>query len=264
MLSHNTKKHLKKLSQKKYRQEMGEFTIEGVKGVEEAFTTHAHIKTLVVEQKWFEPETKKLQSGQGKDLENILEQAKKNGIEVEFASSKDVQEIKSTETFPGVLAVIKMAAYTLQNFDLSAPIVCLDGIKDPGNLGTIIRTADWFGIKNILLSEDCVDVYNEKVVRSTMGSIFRLTIVESRNLLEDLEKIKKQAYGLYGFTMDGVDVRNMKQDNKAVYIFGSESHGVRAEVQQMVNENYTIPRLGGSESLNVGVAAGIILSKITL
>jgi TrmH family RNA methyltransferase len=250
MLTENIRKHIKKLQQKKYRREFGEFIIEGIKGVEEVLASGCMVTQIILEEDSRTPV----------DLPLFVA----GGPEVLYASKSDIKDIKTTETFPGIMAVVKMPETKLQDFDLEKPILCLDGVKDPGNLGTIIRTADWFGITNILLTDDCVDAYNEKVVRSTMGSIFRSKIVESENIMQDLPALKKQGYTLIGLEMEGEPLQKMKPQAKTVYVFGSESHGISAKVQSILDSSCTIPRLGGSESLNVGVAVGVVLSKISL
>lgn len=250
MLTENVRKYIKKLQQKKYRREYGEFLVEGIKGVEEVLASVSSVSKIILEE-------------DGKnvfDLPLFVE----DGPEILYASKTDIKEIKTTETFPGIMAIVKMPDISLSDFDFDAPILCLDGVKDPGNLGTIIRTADWFGITNILLSDDCVDPYNEKVVRSTMGSIFRTKIVESENIMSDLQALKKQGYVLLGLQMEGENIQASQFQKKTLYIFGSESHGISPKVQSLLDKSCTIPRLGGSESLNVGVAVGIVLSKIAL
>lgn len=248
MLTENIRKHIKKLSQKKYRNELGEFIIEGIKGVEEALASGLLVTTLIVE------EQTSLQIPLFVDA----------GPTVHYASKNEIKEIKTTETFPGIMAIVKIPKVQLKDFDFHSPILCLDGVKDPGNLGTIIRTADWFGVKNILLAEDCVDPYNEKVVRSTMGSIFRTKIVESEDLPLDLKTLKTQGYTLCGLQMQGNDIKEVTFSAKTVLIFGSESHGIRSQIQDILDQTVTIPKIGEAESLNVGVAAGIVLSKMIL
>lgn len=254
MISDSFKKHVKKLSQKKYREEFQECIVEGVKGVEEAFENKAVIKFLIVEEARKEE----------KDIQNCLSLAQKQQTEVNTASAKDVKEIKTTDTFPGILAAVTTPSYSLNDFISDQPILCLDGVKDPGNLGTIIRTADWFGMQNILLSEDCVDPYNEKVVRSTMGSLFRSKIVQSKNIVQDIEKLRSEGYKSYALQMEGKSVVKIPKEQKSIYIFGSESHGISKGVQSLCTESYTIPAFGKTESLNVGIAVAITLGQIKL
>lgn len=254
MISETIKKHLKKLTQKKYREEFRECIVEGVKGVEEVFENEISLNFLIVE------EARKNEM----EIQKLIDVAQKNKIEIYFASAKDVKEIKTTDTFPGVLAVVPTSNFSLNDFVAAETVLCLDGVKDPGNLGTIIRTADWFGIQNILLSEDCVDPYNEKVVRSTMGSLFRAKIAQSKNIVQDIENLRKDGYKAYALQMKGESVVKIPQQKKSIYVFGSESHGISENVQSVCNESYTIPRFGKTESLNVGIAVAITLAQIKL
>ncbi len=252
MLSERIKKHLAKLQQKKFRAEEEEFIIEGIKGVDEALNASAEVVLLVIEgNRRDEP-----------DIQSLVIKAEARGVPIEFCGRKDIGEIKTTDTFPGILAIIRTKEIEIQNL-ISEKIICLDGIKDPGNLGTIIRTADWFGIKNILLSEDCVDTYNPKVVRSTMGSIFHCQIMESQNIIKDLLYLQNHhEYKIYSLTMNGENFDKLEKNKKVVYIIGSESHGVRPEIEKISDKRYTIHGQGQAESLNAAVAAGILMSKI--
>lgn len=251
MLQKSVKQHIAKLHQKKYRNEYGEFLVEGVKGVEEAIDAGAHVLLLVVE-------------GTKRDDEvfaSLISKAEQQGVEVAFCGRKDIGEIKTTDSYPGVTAVIEQADSDADDMMDGSAVICLDGVSDPGNLGTIIRTADWFGIKHVLLGEGTVDPYNDKVVRSTMGSMFRMNIVKVDRLTDSLDIFKENGYHLASFEMDGTEYQTMPHDAKTVYIFGSESHGVRPEVSTLA-ETYTIPGRGGAESLNVAMAAGIVMSNI--
>ena len=252
MLENNLKKRIYKLHQKKFRREFGEFLIEGIKSIEEALRSDTHVRVVVME-------------GKRRDDEGMLrlaELAKKKDVNVEYCGRNDIDEIKTTHTFSGVIAIVEMPDYELQELQNSKPIVLLDRISDPGNLGTIIRTADWFGISNILLSEDSVELCNEKVVRSTMGSVFRVKIVGSLEIVEDVKRLKKMGYRIVCLTMDGKDFSKFKPSAKTVYIFGSESHGVSQKLIELSDESFIIMGNGLAESLNVAVAAGIVLSKI--
>lgn len=135
----------------------------------------------------------------------------------------------------------------------------VDGIRDPGNMGTIIRIADWFGINNIICSRDCVEQYNPKVVQASMGSIARVNIV-----YKDLEEFLKQNKNVivYAATLNGKSVHSVDKINEGLLLIGNESNGIRSELLALVTEEITIPRLGGAESLNAAVATGIILSHV--
>jgi len=251
MLPQKTIKHILKLQQKKYRKEFAEFLVEGVKGVYEGLRSDADVLLVLVEgSRRDEPE-----------FAELIQLAEEKDVAIEFVVRKDIGEIKTTETFPGVLAVISIPEIAPEDVLEGGPVIVLDNIKDPGNLGTIIRTADWFGIEHIVLSEDSVDPYNPKVVRSTMGSIFRIKIFEAQHLENFLRNASKE-YVLVGLDLDAAPIEKLKPKKNAMYIFGSESHGLRPELEQMLHERYTIAGKGSAESLNVAVSAGILMSKL--
>jgi len=252
MLENNTIKHINKLQQKKYRKEYQEFIIEGIKGIQEALDSDSEISILIIEGN----------KREDKGFEDIIKKAQSKDIHVEFCTTVDIKKIKTTDTFPGILAVVSQDDYSLDDI-LNDSIICLDGIKDPGNMGTIIRTMDWFGINSIVLSEDCVDPYNEKVVRSSMGSIFRAKIFQSNDLITTLGNLKKKnEYSLTGLVMKGDSITKLSRKEKTVYIFGSESHGISEDIEKILDKKYTIPGTGKAESLNVGVSVGILLNQI--
>lgn len=254
MLPKATIKHLNELQQKKHREAAQEFIVEGVKGVEEALENAEVILVIMDGALRDEPE-----------MHNLIQLAEEDEVQVEFCGRKDIGEIKTTDTFPGVMAVVSTNDIGLEEI-ASGPIIALDGVKDPGNLGTIIRTADWFGIQNILLAEDSVDPYNPKVVRSTMGSIFRTQIFESQDLTTSLNTLKtKYGYKVVSLEMDGEVLPEKllkKGSENTVFLFGSESHGVRESLEKFIDFRYTIPGKGQAESLNVAVAAAIVMSRI--
>jgi len=256
MLPLKTIKHLKKLDQKKYRNQFGEFMVEGIKGVTEALESEAEVVLIIIE-------------GSKRDETEFAEIIKKTegaDVQIEFAGRNEVDKIKTTEKFPGVMAVIEVEDFELEDLINDSTIICLDRINDPGNLGTIIRTADWFGIKNILLSEGSADVYNSKTVRATMGSIFHVNIFASKDLEKSLKNLKKEeGYKAYAMVMDGSDLNKAKlSQKKTIYILGSESHGVDPKLEKLAEKSYTIPGSGQAESLNVAMAAGILMSKLEL
>jgi TrmH family RNA methyltransferase len=251
MISNSDRKHIIKLHQKKYRERYEEFLVEGKKGVEEAITSNREVIMLV------------LQENEEKNFENLLKLAKNKGVRVEKCSKSQSSKIKTTKTFPGVMAVVKAEKRSVADFSDNEPIICLDHISDPGNLGTIIRTADWFGVNNILISEGSVEARNEKVVRSSMGSIFHTKIAESNDIISDLKGLKNSGYKLIGLDTDGENIKRQSLSRQAVYIFGSESHGLSTEVEKILDTSYTIEGTGQAESLNIGVSAGIFLFQIS-
>jgi TrmH family RNA methyltransferase len=135
----------------------------------------------------------------------------------------------------------------------------LDGIQDPGNLGTIIRIADWYGIKNILCTNDTADCYNSKVIQSTMGSFTRVNIWYG-NIVEEV--LKQSKLPIYGAVLNGENVYSSAKNKTAILVIGNEGNGIRESVMPFITNPVTIPKIGGAESLNAAVATGIILSHI--
>ena len=175
-------------------------------------------------------------------------------------TTKELERISSLKTPNRVLAIVKIPCVTSVPYENL--ILALDAIKDPGNLGTIIRLADWFGIKHILCSEDCVDLYNPKVVQATMGSIIRVQ-VQYVDLKFTLDRMTD--YQIYAAVMDGKSIFSFKKSQKAIVLMGSESHGLSKELLEIAHQKITIPRSEKSqaESLNVATACGIILASFS-
>ncbi|PIR76391.1 MAG: RNA methyltransferase [Candidatus Magasanikbacteria bacterium CG10_big_fil_rev_8_21_14_0_10_42_10] len=252
MLSNSASTLLRKLSQKKFRKEFGLFVVEGKKGVQEALD-NADVQLIVVEE-----------SAIDSDMGIIISYAEKTDIPVERANKREVTTIKQTETFPGVMAVVSMSESSLDEMVDEETIIILDRVNDPGNLGTIIRTADWFGVHAIILSEGSVDPYNEKVVRSTMGSIFRTNIYQSEYILDTVEFLKNNGYSIAVLDMEGDNITQFHAKKKQVLLFGSESHGVSEKLLPLVDHAYTIAGTGQAESLNLAISVGISLHQINM
>ena len=236
MLSSAQVKYLSALHQKKYRQMYGDFLIEGAKLLTEVLRTDWKVKQIVHNADF---EIDKL---------DIPE-----GISVEIAKPADMKRISSLKHSPGILALVEQKQ---QSPNLSAnQVLCLDGINDPGNLGTIIRTADWLGIREVWCSPNCADIYNPKVVQATMGSLFKV-----RLSIADLpELLKEYSYPVYCATLGGKKLGTHKIPLDAALVIGSESHGISSDVLNCCNEEITIPAGSTSDSLNAGVAAAILL-----
>ena len=176
-----------------------------------------------------------------------------------YVTSKVFKYLTDVQTPQGILAVIEKTPKD-QEIDYSQDIiVALDDIQDPGNLGTILRTVDSVGLTQILVSKETADSFNPKVVRSTMGAIFRVKVIECDNLKEKLKEAKKHKYKI---VVSSLQTNNSVYDinyNKKVIVIGNEANGVEKEIQDMADEKIKIPMLGKTESLNASVATGIIL-----
>lgn len=249
----STIKEIKKLKEKKYRKE--KFLVEGIKMVKEAIQENADIELIVLR------EGTKLDIYN--DNDNKRKELKFNTIEV---SEKVFNELTDVVAPQGVLAVIKKKNNNQAEKNISESIdynadyiLALDGIQDPGNLGTILRTADSANLKQILVSKDTVDAFSPKVIRSTMGAIYRINVIEVDNLSEVLKETKKN-----GFEIVTTDLQTDKSIydinyNKKVVVIGNEANGVTKEVKEVADYKVKIPMLGKTESLNASVAAGIMI-----
>lgn len=188
--------------------------------------------------------------------EKILQ--KYPGPQIFAVNDFELEKVSLLTTANNVLAVFKKkepAPITAEN----KITLVLDGLQDPGNFGTIIRTADWFGIENIVCSPTCADMYNPKVVQSTMGSLARINIIytDIQEWLQLQQGIKKLATAL-----NGKPVNEYEKIDEAIIVIGSEGKGISDAVMQLVNEKVTIPKIGEAESLNAAVATGIILAQV--
>jgi TrmH family RNA methyltransferase len=173
-----------------------------------------------------------------------------------------LKQISGEEHSQGIIALVHQREGTFNaNLIQSANlIIACDRVSDPGNLGTIIRNCDWFGVDMILLNQGCVSIYNEKVVRSTAGSIFHLNIFEDTNFCEMFLNLKSNSFKILAAALEGESINSEKVTNKSVILLGSEAHGIDPQLLKQANKVLSIPRYGKAESLNVGVACGIFLA----
>lgn len=245
-MTKNDVKELQALRQAKGRKEAGIFAVEGNKLVEELLSSDFRINNIFATGQW---------------VEKNPVMAKKVA-DYEIVTSKQMEQISNFVTPPGIYATAMIPSFKIKpEITDHELILMLDGINDPGNLGTIIRTADWFGIRKIVVSKDTCDPWQPKVIQSTMGSIFRIQIVEAE-LVEFLKDVKTPVFGAL---MQGKNVYHTNMgSNQGVIIIGSESHGIRENVMPFVSCPINIPRAESSqtESLNASVAAGIIISEV--
>ena len=174
------------------------------------------------------------------------------------AAEKEMDRLTSLKKSPGILAVAKFIEWDKLNLTKGKYLV-LDHINDPGNLGTMIRIVDWFGLNGIICSSDSVDVYNEKVVQSSMGSVFRVPVYYE-NLVELIGNCKLPKIAA---VMNGDDFSAFSFPKSGLLIMGSESHGISDELLSLIDHPITISKIGDAESLNVGVAAGILCQAFT-
>ena len=241
-------KHIIKLKEKKYRKEYNEYIIEGAKIVQEAIQEKVKIKQIIISENAINTDL---------ILNHLKEELQKiNYIKVPSNIFKLISEVEKPQ---GVLAIIEKEKQE-ENIDVNQDIIlALDDLQDPGNLGTIIRTADSVGLKQILISKGTTEAYNPKVIRSTMGAIFRVKIIECENLKETLKKLQKNNFKIMVTDLNtDKSIYDIKLQ-KNVIIIGNEANGVSEEIKNMADTRAIIPMFGKTESLNASIATGVIL-----
>jgi len=245
VLSKNKIKLITSLSQKKFRDETGFFVAEGTKLVldlSEAFSC----EMLIATTDWLSMNKKIIAS------------------ETIETTADELKRISNQKSPQGVLAVFKKTKYQFQLADLESKLsLALDDVQDPGNLGTIIRIADWFGIYDVFCSENSADAFNPKTVQATMGALARVR-VHSVNLSELLSQCKPRI-PVYGTLMNGENIYQKSLTNNGIIVMGNEGNGIKAEIENLVTARLLIPNFPvgqiTSESLNVGVATALICAE---
>ncbi|MDD3005533.1 RNA methyltransferase [Flavobacterium sp.] len=237
MVSKNQIKLINSLHQKKFRQINKLFIAEGIKVIQELLNAQYELDQIYSTEPLFE---------------QVLENKKT------LISDEELKKISALTVPNNCLAVFKIPAE--KKFSEKGLIVALDSIRDPGNLGTIIRICDWFGIEQIICSPDTVDVYNPKVIQATMGSISRVNFVYT-DLVSVLQKTKLPVFGTF---MDGENIYKMEVPKEGIIVMGNEANGISEAIEKIVKNKISIPRFGTlqkTESLNVATATAIILSE---
>ena len=240
-------KSIKKLKERKYRDLNNEYIIEGIKILKEAIQEKAVIKKIVICEECL--------ANNIIDDKLLYEIAKYDCL---YVSKKIFEGLTDVSKPQGILAVVEKNNKKDINYNEDI-IVALDGLQDPGNLGTILRTLDSANLSQVIVSKDTVDAYNPKVVRSTMGAIFRVNIVEAENLKETLKEMKRHKYKV--MCTDLTASKNIYEIdyNKKILVIGNEANGISKELLDMADEKIIIPMLGKTESLNASVATSIIV-----
>ncbi|PKQ43773.1 TrmH family RNA methyltransferase [Confluentibacter flavum] len=239
-LSKNQIKLITSLKQKKYRLLHGFFVVEGIKTIRELLNSNMELHTLYT--------TERFNNAANPDSYN----------DEILISETDLKRISFLTTPNKALAIFKIPSFN--PIDTSELIVALDDIRDPGNLGTIIRLCDWFGVKDLVCSNETVDCFNPKVIQATMGSITRvnITYVDLPAFLKNVD------VPIFGTFMDGENVYNKSLPKKGVLVLGNEANGISKDIEVLIKEKIAIPRFGNiqaAESLNVATATAILLSE---
>lgn len=232
-------KQVRKLHVRKERQKSNTFLIEGFHLIEEAKNSEWNIDHIIVTDKVTVP--------------NWC-----HDLSLTYVSEHVFNHFSQTETPQGIAAIVKMKKVEIRS---NEKILLIDAVQDPGNLGTIIRTADAAGFNHIILGKGTVDLYNDKVIRATQGSMFHVCI-EQADLNEIIKSIQEKDFTVYASTLqNAISYKDITPKEKIALVLGNEGAGISDEVLQLVNERIHIPIYGKAESLNVGVAAGILMYK---
>ena len=243
MLSKSKLKYIQSLGQKKFRQQEGLFIAEGPKLVNDLLEMkNSSIQEIFALKEWIEDNKKIADSYQVVEITTI-----------------ELEKISQLSSPNQVVAVVKQFAID-ENIEVKDKItLVLDNIQDPGNMGTIIRIADWYGVDQIVCNTQSADMYNPKVIQSTMGSIARVKVfyTELSNWL-----VKQNTIPIYAAMLNGDDVTVMQKIKEGIIVIGNESKGISDDVLKLVSKKITIPQKGKAESLNAAVATGIILSHL--
>jgi RNA methyltransferase, TrmH family len=252
MVSKSKANFIISLQKKKTREEERLFVIEGDKLVREFLTAKTPVVTLVAKPEFL----------------NSLPLIHKEGIgEIIPASYDDLKKVSSLRTPHNALAVIRMPDDKMNINDLTKGLtIALDCVQDPGNLGTIIRAAAWFGIRNIYCSEDCVDQYNPKVIQASMGAVLHVHVFYT-NLAPLFESALEKKIKIYGALIEGESIYSRKLSTNGIILLGNESKGISEELIPFITDRIMIPKQTdastGIDSLNVSMAASVILSEFT-
>ncbi|NAS29582.1 RNA methyltransferase [Flavobacteriaceae bacterium R38] len=239
MVTKNQTKLIISLHQKKYRNKHSLFIAEGIKVIQELINSKLQLHEIYCTNK------------------TVFEEAR---VDFQLISEKELKKISALTTPNNALALFKIPEP--QKIDTNGLILVLDDIRDPGNLGTIIRLCDWFGIKDLVCSNETVDCYNTKVVQATMGSLARVNITYT----DISDFIKNSDLPSYAATMNGTNVYKSSLPSPGILVMGNESNGVSEKVQEIIDHQITIPRFGDlkkTESLNVATATAIMLSEFS-
>lgn len=243
MLSKNTVKFIKSLHQKKFRKQENAFFVEGAKNVTELLQSNYTVSHLLYTERYQE--------------ENASMVPKFGGIKI-LINPKELASLGTFSTNDQALAVAKIKENKSLMLDEDQLILALDDVRDPGNLGTIIRIADWYGIKKILLSKNTADVYNPKVLNASMGSFTRLSF----EYVDLFEKLTASQLPVYGAFLEGENVHHLRKAATGILLMGNESNGISGQLEKIVTQKLTIPAFGEAESLNVAIATAVLCDNL--
>ena len=248
MISQGVLKRLRSLQQKKFRQESGRYLVQGRKVVAELLQSNQRVETIVATEDaaaWIKP------------------MASSRSVSVQILAGHELEKIGTLERGNELIAIaVTPDEATFRPPSPNELVFALDGVRDPRNMGGLVRIADWFGVTRVLCSEDCIEIYNPKCVQSTMGSVFRTELRYVR-LDAELARFTDAGAHVYIADMGGEPVFQARLERPAVIVFGSESHGLSESVRARGAKVVSVPRVGRAESLNVAMAAAALCTEFT-
>jgi RNA methyltransferase, TrmH family len=246
-------KYLRSLQQKKFRDVEHKFVLEGWRPLRDALHSKFHIELIAV----------LAEASQKPEHRPVLTLARERGISIKEIKEVQLKQVSDAMHSQGVIALVRQQSklFDAKSFQSAHLFVACDRISDPGNLGTIIRTCDWFGADAIFLNEGCVSLYNDKVVRSTAGSIFHLSVFENIDFDITLPNLKSEGFKVIATALNGKSLKMFSLPEKVVLLLGNEAQGVDPQLIQQADAIVSIARYGQAESLNVGIACGIFLER---
>lgn len=250
MFTKNQLKYYSNLNQKKFRLLEQKFLVEGQKLIIEALKAKLHCEVILTTSSFRETNPSFFKN-------QILQHTT-----IELISHNELERISDTQTPQGLIGVFEIPKHKPLNPNKEKLIVSLESISDPGNLGTIIRSCDWFGINYIFLTPDCAEVYNPKVIRASAGSAFHVSVIEVENFYEELKRLKEYNLKILIADLNGEDLYEFKKSDKSIVVFSNEAHGPSQELLNIADHVLTIPKKGKAESLNVASAAAVFLSEL--
>jgi len=249
MLTSNELKYYSSLKQKKHRENEKKFLVEGRHLVEECLKSSYCMEILFIDEKNFKDK-------------NILTLAKEKKIRIEKIKAKQINKLSETKNPPGIIGIANMKVSKTIDIGVMSLMVALDSINDPGNLGTIIRTAYWYGADYLLIGSDSVDIYNPKVVRASQGAMFHVNFATEVNLINELKFFRTQGFQVYALTTHTKKKLSSAIINpKSIFLFGNESTGLSDKLLRAGFENVKIEGYSECESLNIAITVGIALDK---
>lgn len=251
MISNNELKYYSSLLKKKFRDSENRFIVEGKKSVQEGIESSYKCEIVFITNKFASEEIQ------------FINNLDKRKVKVAVLKSLEFKKITDTKSPQGIAAVFDINRIKPDFPSMHEPLVVyLENISDPGNLGTIMRTSDWFGVKNIFLSNECSEVFNPKVIRSSMGSIFHIKVFENVKL-DEIKILKDFGYEFLCSDLSGKNIYDFEKGKHTLLFLANESRGPSSELLSIADKKITIPGKGSAESLNVASASAIILSQLS-